>query len=629
MSSTLDELNLVNAGYVADLYERYRTDPSSVDPEWRELFDSGVAGFEPVQAAATASNGEQQAPPVASASAAGATVATGPAPTPEAPENATPIKGPAARLAQNMRASLEVPTATSLREIDVTTLEARRKELNGQIAPRKVSFTHLIGWAIVRAASEQRSMSHYFTEADGQPFRVDPGAINLGLAVDVERREGTRFLVVPVIKGADAMDFAGFHARYEELVEKARGNKLSPDDFVGATITLTNPGTLGTTASVPRLMPKQGTIVATGTIRAVGADRRMTITSTYDHRIIQGAESGLFLQRIERLLTGEDGFYSDAFAAIGARAADVTSGEPVPAPAEALTAPPLAGDVDAQELARAVAAGMALVKAYRHFGHLAARLDPLGSEPPGDPALDPAPLGLTEESMAAIPAELLRIYVPGDTLAEALPHLVETYAGTIAYEVEHIGSHEERVWLRRVIESGEHRRPMEAEDQVALLESLVSVETLERFLHKAYLGQKRFSIEGLDAMVPMLDVILGDAADQGARRVMIGMAHRGRLNVLAQRGGRELRGDPLRVRGGPRGRRGPVRPQGRMDDVKYHLGAEGSFLAADDSEVRSSSPPTRAISRRSTRSSRGAPARSRRTDPAQLRRSITRPRCRS
>ena len=245
--------------------------------------------------------------------------------TSSVPEGATPIKGPAARLAQNMVASLGVPTATSFREIDVAMLEARRRELNQQIAPRKVSFTHLIGWAIVRAVAEQRSMSHYFTEIDGQAYRVDPGSVNLGLAVDVERKDGSRFLVVPVIKGADAMDFAAFHARYEELVEKARGNKLSPDDFVGATITLTNPGTLGTTASVPRLMPNQGTIVATGTIRDVGGDRRMTITSTYDHRIIQGAESGAFLRRIEALLSGADGFYADLFAALGARAADVTT----------------------------------------------------------------------------------------------------------------------------------------------------------------------------------------------------------------------------------------------------------------------------------------------------------------
>ena len=383
----LDELNLVNAGYVADLYERYRQDPGSVEPEWRSVFDNGTGGFEPVQSAAAGGNGEQQAPQPTTAEAPQA---------PSVPDGATPIKGPAARLAQNMTASLAVPTATSFRELDVATLEARRKELNDQIAPRKVSFTHLIGWAIVKAASEQRSMSHYFTDADGQPYRVDPGAINLGLAVDVERRDGSRFLVVPVIKGADELDFAGFHARYEELVTTARSNKLSVDDLMGATITLTNPGTLGTAASVPRLMPNQGTIVATGTIRTVGIERRMTITSTYDHRIIQGAESGLFLARVEALLNGEDGFYADAFGSLGARASDVSTAEPEPAAAEAVAAPPpTAANGDVHEQLKAVAAAMALVKAYRHFGHMAARLDPLGSEPPGDPALDPAPLGLT------------------------------------------------------------------------------------------------------------------------------------------------------------------------------------------------------------------------------------------
>jgi 2-oxoglutarate decarboxylase len=578
----LDELNLVNAGYVADLYEQYRQDPASVDPEWRSLFDKGTAGFEPVTAPATAANGDQQPAPVPTPSTGQDSAAAT-----SVPEGATPIKGPAARLAQNMIASLSVPTATSFRELDVTTLEARRKELNDQIAPRKVSFTHLIGWAIVKAASEQRSMSHYFTDADGQPFRVDPGAINLGLAVDVERRDGSRFLVVPVIKGADGMDFAGFHARYEELVEAARGGKLGVDDMTGATITLTNPGTLGTAASVPRLMPNQGTIVATGTIRSVGPDRRMTITSTYDHRIIQGAESGLFLRHVEGLLRGEDGFYADTFASLGARAADVSADEPVPAPAEAAAAPPpLATDGAAQEQLKAVAAGMALVKAYRHFGHMAAHLDPLGSEPPGDPALDPERLGLTPTALAEVPAELMRIYVQGETLAEALPHLEETYTGTIAYEVEHIASHTERVWLRRVIESGEHRGPMEADDRVALLERLVAVETLERFLHKAYLGQKRFSIEGLDALVPMLDVILGDAADQGARKVMIGMAHRGRLNVLAHVVGVSYETILAEFEAGRAGGETATAPKGGSDDVKYHLGAEGAYLAADDSEVR-------------------------------------------
>ncbi len=588
----LDELNLVNAGYVADLYDRYRADPASVDPEWRARFDAGEGGYEPAGTGSPATNGQSDPVPAAAPTATAATVPS------SIPNGATPIKGPAARLAQNMKASLAVPTATSFREVDVAALEARRRELNAAIAPRKVSFTHLIGWAIVRAAADLRSMSHYYTEVDAQAYRVDPGAINLGLAVDVERADGSRFLVVPVIRAADGMDFAAFHARYEEIVDKARTNRLSPDDFAGATITLTNPGTLGTSASVPRLMPNQGTIVATGTIRAVGSERRMTITSTYDHRIIQGAESGLFLQRMEKLLAGGDAFYDAVAAALGADLAavpaaappsdDVMPAPPIaePSPAEVAGAPPpdiRAADVD--DRVRAVAAAMALVKAYRHFGHTAARLDPLGAEPQADPALEPGPLGLTDELMAQIPAEVLRIYVPGATLAEALPHLRETYSGTIAYEVEHIGSHTERVWLRQVIESGEHRLPMEPEDQVALLERLISVETLERFLHRAYLGQKRFSIEGVDTMVPMLDVIMQDAADQGARKVIIGMAHRGRLNVLAHVVGVRYEGILAEFEAGRAGTDAGT-PKGGLDDVKYHLGAEGGYLTAEDEEVR-------------------------------------------
>ena len=511
-----EELNLLNAGYVADLYERYRTDPSAVDDEWRTRFDAGYAGFEPVAAAANGSaNGRPTTTPPeanpAPAAADAAAATDGPA-APKLPDGATPIKGPAASLARNMTASLAIPTATSFRELDVSVMEQRRRELNEQVKPRKVSFTHLIGYAIVQAARAQPAMTHYYLQAgDGSAHRVDPGSVNLGLAVDVERADGTRFLVVPVIKGADGVDFAQFMARYEELVEKARSNKLAPDDMAAATITLTNPGTLGTSASVPRLMPNQGCIIATGTIRGIGAQRLMTITSTYDHRIIQGAESGAFLRSIDSALRGEDSFYADAFTALHATLApDV----PAPPPSDAV----LRGAPAGYEDLKAVAAGMALVKAYRHFGHMAARLDPLGVDPPGDPALDPGPLGLNEQNMARIPAELMRIYVPGATLAEALPHLAATYSGTIAYEVEHIAGHEERVWLRRIIESGEHRPPLDPEAQRNLLARLTRVEGLERFLHKAYLGQKRFSIEGLDAMVPMLDRIIEDS---GCKRLKI------------------------------------------------------------------------------------------------------------
>src|SRR5205807_3928787 len=255
-------------------------------------------------------------------------------------------------------------------------------------------------------------------------------------------------------------------------------------------------------------------------------------TSTYDHRIIQGAESGMFLRRLDALLQGEERFYDAVFESLGVAGGGkreeggVATAEPT-LPASRFPLPPSPDEL------KHVAAAMALVKAYRNFGHMAARLDPLGSEPPGDPALDPGPLGLTPEIMARIPADLLRIYVPGRTLAEAYPRLQETYCGTIAYEVEHIGSHQERVWLRQVIESGDHRKPLSPEMKRQLLARLTAVETLERFLHKAYLGQKRFSIEGLDALVPMLDQTVELAGTNGARRVVLGMAHRGRLNVLA------------------------------------------------------------------------------------------------
>src|SRR5256885_788029 len=417
-----------NAAFVQVMYEQYLRDPASVGEEWRQLFDNGKVAELPIiptnREEVLSGGGMRDAGSV-------------PAPTPPAsripPPGLTPLTGPAARLVQNMTDSLSVPTATSFREITVDVLDARRRELNAQLAAagKKISYTHLIGYAIARAAAELPVMTHAFQDVDGKPHRFDPHAVHLGLAVDVEKKDGSRALVVPVIKHAEGMEFKAFHATYEALVDKARTNKLVPDDFAGATITLTNPGTIGTVASVPRLMKGQGSIIATGAIR--------------------------------------------------------------------------------------------------NFGHLAARLDPLGSDPPGDPALDPGPLGLTPEIMARVPADLLRIYVPGRTLAEAYPKLQETYCGTIAYEVEHIGSHQERVWLRQVIESGDHKTPLPPEAKRKLLARLTAVETLERFLHKAYLGQKRFSIEGLDTLVPMLDQTIELAGTGGARRGGLGMWDRGRV----------------------------------------------------------------------------------------------------
>jgi 2-oxoglutarate dehydrogenase E1 component len=564
-----------NAAFVQVMYEQYLRDPASVGEEWRKLFDNGRSGELPIipTTRAEISGGEMR--DAGSVTAPPTTPPASPIPHP----GATPITGPAARLVANMTESLSVPTATSFRDIAVATLDARRKALNAQLAAsgKKVSFTHLIAFGIVQAVKQFPVMVHAFQEVDGKPHRVTPPGIGLGLAVDVERKDGTRGLVVPVIKHAEGMDFAAFHQTYEALVEKARTNKLLPDDFAGGTIQLTNPGTIGTVASVPRLMKGQGSIIATGAIRDIAGAKVMTITSTYDHRIIQGAESGNFLKRLDGLLQGDDNFYGAVFETLGARYA--VSGEregtpvaEVPAHRAPLTADP-----------HHVAAATALVRAIRRLGHRAARLDPLGSEPPGDPSLDPKPLGLTTEAMARIPADVLRCYVSGNTLAEALPQLTATYCGTIAYEVEHIASHEERVWLRRVIESGEHRKPLSADEKRQLLSRLTLVDTLERFLQRAYLGQKRFSIEGVDITVPMLDTTLELAAAFGAHRVVMGMAHRGRLNVLAHVVSLPYEAILEEFEGGGGG--SVSDPEAVTGDVKYHLGAEGTYKTAKGKEV--------------------------------------------
>ena len=511
------------------------------------------------------------------------------------PAGAQQLKGGAAALARYMDESRSIPTATSFRTLTVTVLEARRKELKG--SGRKVSFTHLIAYAIARAADDQPVMAHHFAEIDGKPHRVDDGQVNLGLAVDVEKKDGSRTLMVPVIRDAARLPFNEFLDAYDALVEKARTNTLGADDLVGANVTLTNPGGLGTVASVPRLMSGQGTIVATGSIAypvglgsigaTIGAEKVMTMTSTYDHRIIQGAESGRFLARVEDYLQGESGFYEGVFASLGTELGP----QPVPpAPAAAATvareAAPAEERHSQEELMEAVQAATALLKAFRTHGHLAARLDPLGTEPEGDPALDPEPLGLTPELMRTIPTRILRMYVPGATLADALPHLRQTYCGTIAYEIEHITSHRQRVWLREHIESGAFRAPLTTEEQKALLRRLVEVDAFERFMHKAYLGQKQFSIEGLDMTVPMLDELIQLSAAHGAREVVIGMAHRGRLNVLAHNLGRPYDTIFAEFEGASTLEAVTTIPQGGTGDVKYHHGAEGSYELADGESIR-------------------------------------------
>ena len=508
-----------------------------------------------------------------------------------------PLRGAAGAMVKHMEESLQVPTATSFRTLRVDVLDQRRRQLNQAIQaagrPEKVSYTHVIAFAIVRAARDEPSMAVTFDRVDGVPTRVARG-LHLGLAVDVQRQDGSRMLLVPVIHDADRLDFAAFRDQYETLVARSRTGRLAADDLSGATIVLTNPGGIGTVASVPRLMKGQGTIVATGAIgypvefagipesglRQLGVTKVMTMTSTYDHRVIQGAESGEFLRRIEELLGGADGFYESIFESMRV-AVPVTpateTARPLAVSGESSTPP----TVEAENL-RAVAAGMALVAAYRSHGHLAARLDPLGSAPPGDPSLDPFNHGLTPALMESVPAGVLRVRVPGENLAEVLLHLRETYCSTIAYEIEHISSHEQRNWLREKIESGRYRQPLSPERKLQLLGRLTKVEAMDRYLRRAFLGQKTFSIEGLDSMVVMLEEALQLLSEEGTRQVTMGMAHRGRLSVIAHVVNRPYESILVEFEQG--------KERARLDgdvtgDVKYHAEADGTYVTPNGKQV--------------------------------------------
>ncbi len=546
---------------------------------------AGAQGVDLAQITGSGSRGRIQAADVAGAS-------NGAGAAPQA-EEAVQLKGPPAMLAKYMNESRALPTATTFRTIPVGTLDTRRRQINEALAAasrkEKLSFTHLVAWAIVKSVERFPVMSTGFDEIDGKPHKLVRSNVDIGLAVDVERRDGSRSLLVPVVRAAETLGFRGFVEAYDDLVRRTRGGNVAPDELRGATVSLTNPGGFGTVASVPRLMPGQGTIVATGSIalpvgfehadaKALGIQKVMTATSTYDHRVIQGAESGAFLRQIDLFLAGEDGFYEEVAQSLQISLPPLEQPKaPEAAPAASVTVGPAQAVPADHRTLQAVSAAMSLVKAHRLYGHMAADLDPLGYPPVGDPALEPASLELTESMMKLAPADLLRVFIPGQTFADVYPRMRETYCGTIAYQVEHISSHEQRRWLRREIESGFIRVVMPQDERIKLLERLVNVDVFERFLQRAYIGQKTFSIEGVDALVPMLDEIIELCAESGANQIVIGMAHRGRLNIITHVVGRPIES----ILGEFEGMTESAGDEDWIEtagDVKYHLGAEGSYV---------------------------------------------------
>lgn len=499
-----------------------------------------------------------------------------------------------------MIASLAVPSATSSRELKVDRLVAERAHFNAALAPRKLSFTHFLAYAVAQAAAVHPALVAHYEEREGVPFKIEPASISLGLAVDVVRPDGSRLLLVPILRAAETLDFAAFAAGYDDLIARARGLRLAPDEMAGPDLTLTNPGSLGTYASVPRLMPGQGAIVATGALRKEPGGARIMVSSTYDHRIISGAQSALFLATLADFLDGADGFYEDAVASFGISPA--VNHTPPPTilatavqPARSIT-PSLDPDLTAaavqispatpatrsatrpaQGIApdrRSIAAAAELLDAWRSFGHRAARLDPLGGPAPGDPALYPATYGLDQATLAAIDATAFGVGRPGESAANVLAQLEQVYGGTISYEFEHLGRHVERAWLRAAVERGTYARPLVPADQIALLDSLTKVEAFEQFLGRAYLGQTRFSLEGLDALIPALAELATLAAAADIGRIELGMAHRGRLNVLAHLVGVPY-GDILADFVADRDEAALM--SGQPSDVRYHRGALGTI----------------------------------------------------
>jgi 2-oxoglutarate dehydrogenase E1 component len=573
-----------NAGLVDEMYRLYRENPNAVSEGWRDFF----ADYQPrseVPATQPAAPTAPVAPPPAPEPLPKPSGRDG-ARAPVALEGETPeaLRGASARVVENMEASLGVPTATSVRAVPARLLEVNRQILNNHLARArggKVSFTHLIGYAVIRALRDVPRMNASYGVSDGKPSVVRHEHVNLGLAIDQQKADGTRSLLVPNIKHADALDFAAFHAAYEDLIRRARRNKLTPDDFAGTTVSITNPGTIGTMHSVPRLMPGQGLIVGVGaitfppeyegadpqTLAEIGVSKVVTLTSTYDHRIIQGAESGEFLAAMHNLLLGREDFYDEIFASFG------VPYEP------ARWSPdhrPLEGSVDAQHKVIAV---QNLINMYRVRGHLIANLDPLGlKEPKTHEELDPNHWGLT---IWDLDREFPTGGLAGRSmmkLRDILGVLRDAYARTIGVEYMHIQEFEEKAWIQKQVE-GVHVEPT-ADEKRRILAALNGAEAFERFLHTKFLGQKRFSLEGGETLIPMLDFLLDAAGDAGVEDVVMGMSHRGRLNVLANVVGKSYE----QIFREFEGELDPNVPQG-SGDVKYHLGAQGKYTAASGTSI--------------------------------------------
>lgn len=605
-----------NEWLVQEMYERYQSDPSSVDKSWWEFFadykgtpslnNSVKSGTPPIPKSQLA----KPVPPVPVAKSEVVTpqviksiiektetpIKTStttikpadpvvkPIPTLVTPGAATvePLRGVAARVVQSMEGSLSVPTATSVRVVPAKLMIDNRTVINNHLKRGrggKVSFTHLIGYAMIKAIRAMPEMNNFFTDLDGKPAIGHPEHINLGIAIDLAKPDGSRQLLVPSIKGCEGLDFAQFWSAYEDIVRKARAGSLTVEDFAGTTISLTNPGTIGTVHSVPRLVQGQGLILGVGSLdypaEFHGANEQsladlaiskvVTITSTYDHRIIQGAQSGEFLRRIHEILLGEENFYDEIFEALR-----------IPyVPIRWVVDIQFDKDDDVSKTARV----QKLIDAYRTTGHLMADVEPLSYVQRSHPDLDVVSHGL---SLWDLDREFATGGFGGKSfmkLRRILGVLRDSYCRTIGVEYMYIANPDERRWMQERMEVGAPRTPRD--EQLRILRKLNSAEAFETFLQTKYVGQKRFSLEGGESVIPVLDAMISAAADAGLDEVCVGMPHRGRLNILANIAGKSYGQIFQEFEGNYHDNE--VHGSG---DVKYHLGTKGTFVSESGSKTK-------------------------------------------
>ena len=607
-----------NDWLVDEMFQQYKKDPNSVDAEWRDLFEKkGVTGgSSPLASGATGDTDKAVHRARTEAKVAKSTgapsqdgrqtkvdkaVAESTTPSarkqPQAPKPSPldkigtlpeageqQLKGMFKAIAKNMDESLTVPTATTVRDMPVKLMFENRAQINDHLKRTrggKISFTHIIGWAIVKSALLHPGMNVNYKVVDGKPFVVTPEHINLGLAIDLPQKDGSRALVVAAIKECETLTFDQFVKAYEDIVARARQNKLKLDDFQGVTIQLTNPGGIGTRHSIPRLTKGQGTIVGVGAmdypaefagasedrLAELGVGKLTTLTSTYDHRVIQGAESGEFLRDISQLLI-DDKFWDEIFEAMRIPYAPMRWAQDIPN-----------SGVDKSTRV------MNLIEAYRSRGHLMADTNPLNWHQPGLPKPDARDLLLETHGLTLW--DLDRTFNVGGfggketmTLREVLTRLRAAYTLHVGAEYTHVLDRDERDWLRDRLEVG-MPKPTNAE-QKYILQKLNAAEAFENFLQTKYLGQKRFSLEGAETLIPLMDSIIDTAAGQGLDEVVIGMPHRGRLNVLFN-----IMGKPVKtIFSEFEGNLQPAQ-QGGSGDVKYHLGFEGEHIQMfGDGEIK-------------------------------------------